>query len=610
MSIAASEMNDVFYNPVQVQNRDLSILMLQLYQERRQDTLQQQFDQYRLKRQELRLAKQQREQQEQEEQQQQQPKEGTMAAAEDDNTGTTKDMTIHPSSSTPATANTSASKNTTTLPDDDDDLKALEVPKVQLQVLDALAASGLRSLRYWKECQDLISHITINDIDPSATQRAHSNIELNELSDVLIPPETRGRPHGIRICTSDATDIMYHSRHKRQKRPKQLPSLKAYHPHPRDPPPDDIGILTPEQESQLNWDVIDLDPYGSAAGFIDSAVQAITHGGLLNVTCTDMRTMSGAITPETSFCRYGAMPIRDSPYFQDYAIRMVLYSIAAAAGRHGRSIKPILSVGMDFYVRVFVEVYDDKRSVRELPLKCGMVYQSTQCPSFFTLPMAVKGGANGETYQSPRIPSGVCPETGAPLKVGGPIWLGPLHDPEVLQKAIQRLEQPTSSGSQQSSSSSLDFIATRERLHGLLTSCLEELPDVPLYYVTDTIARCVHISAPPLVEVKSALINAGYRVSGYHKEPLAIKTDAPSSIVWDIVRAFVKRRPLVKPPAPGSTAEKIFSVEPSIEVDFRVPLALYQRKEAFFNVKRFPGNPERNWGPKQRAQKRNRTNDE
>jgi N2,N2-dimethylguanosine tRNA methyltransferase len=36
------------------------------------------------------------------------------------------------------------------------------------------------------------------------------------------------------------------------------------------------------------FDVIDLDPYGSAAPFMDAAVQSVKDGGLLCVTCTDM----------------------------------------------------------------------------------------------------------------------------------------------------------------------------------------------------------------------------------------------------------------------------------------------------------------------------------
>lgn len=33
----------------------------------------------------------------------------------------------------------------------------------------------------------------------------------------------------------------------------------------------------------------------------------------------------------------------------------------------------------------------------------------------------------------------------------------------------------------------------------------------------------------------------GYRVSQYHKEPLAIKTDAPNSLLWDIVKTYKLR---------------------------------------------------------------------
>lgn len=42
------------------------------------------------------------------------------------------------------------------------------------------------------------------------------------------------------------------------------------------------------------FDVIDIDPFGCAAGFLDASVQAINDGGLLCVTSTDMPVLSGA----------------------------------------------------------------------------------------------------------------------------------------------------------------------------------------------------------------------------------------------------------------------------------------------------------------------------
>ena len=44
------------------------------------------------------------------------------------------------------------------------------------------------------------------------------------------------------------------------------------------------------------------------------------------------------------------------------------------------------------------------------------------------------------------------------------------------------------------------------------------------------------------------------RVSGTHANPLGIKTDAPPSVVWDIIRCWVADHP-VKPPKEGSYGE-------------------------------------------------------
>ena len=45
-------------------------------------------------------------------------------------------------------------------------------------------------------------------------------------------------------------------------------------------------LMYQHREAGQQFDVIDLDPYGSAAPFIDPAVQAVADGGLLCVTCT------------------------------------------------------------------------------------------------------------------------------------------------------------------------------------------------------------------------------------------------------------------------------------------------------------------------------------
>ena len=594
MTFESNERNDVFYNPVQVQNRDLSVLMLALYGERRQQA---QYEQYRAWEQKQLLRKEAAE-----------PTDDSISTTVNNPpSAPTTDTVLAPGSSLrlalssaagvpPApsalltTAQRANLRRGEKLPLETvrSEIRGpTDLPKVQLQVLDALAASGLRSMRYWKECPRYISHITINDLDPNASARTLRALERNELSEHLVTSPVRSP--GIRVSTQDATHVLYNSRLQRKKGRPHVFSDPAKEP-----------TLSPEELNSLQWDVIDLDPYGSAAPFLDAAVQAVAHGGLLNVTCTDTRVLSGTHQAELCFNRYGAFPMVKSGYWSEMALRMVLYSIAMSAAKYGRSIKPILSVGMDFYLRIFVEVYDNKSESHELSLKVGYVYQSTQCPSFYTEPLAhLGGGENKNLYQPSRVQHSVCAETGGALKIGGPIWLGPLHDPTVLQTALDRLERPVAAAEPD-----MRFLATRERLFGLLTACLQELPDAPLFYHYANVIKCLHAPPFPLHSVKSALANAGYKVSGYHKEPMAIKTNAPPSVLWDVMRASILQRPLEKPSPPGSVAERILSVPPSFEVSFAPSRAVLETRLYNRTVTRFPNNPEPNWGPKPRAKKR------
>ncbi len=48
----------------------------------------------------------------------------------------------------------------------------------------------------------------------------------------------------------------------------------------------DARILMLQRPS--SYDAVDLDPYGSPVQLLDSAVQAVSEGGLLMVTATDM----------------------------------------------------------------------------------------------------------------------------------------------------------------------------------------------------------------------------------------------------------------------------------------------------------------------------------
>lgn len=57
----------------------------------------------------------------------------------------------------------------------------------------------------------------------------------------------------------------------------------------------DAQDLMYERKRDKDWyDVIDLDPYGTAVPFLDSAIQACANGGMICVTFTDLAVLAGA----------------------------------------------------------------------------------------------------------------------------------------------------------------------------------------------------------------------------------------------------------------------------------------------------------------------------
>jgi tRNA (guanine26-N2/guanine27-N2)-dimethyltransferase len=349
-------------------------------------------------------------------------------------------------------------------------------PKSGIHILDALAASGLRSIRYLKEIP-LVDKVTINDLSEEATKLAQENCMRNNID-----------MNRVNINTQDATMFMYGKR------------------NPLD-----------------HFDVIDLDPYGTAVPFLDSAVQSVADGGLLCVTCTDMTVLSGSY-PEVTFYKYHSMPVRGK-YLHEMALRILLHSIDSTANMYKRHIVPWLALSVDFYVRVFVRVYDSPAEVKNTCLKRAMVFQSLQCPTFYVQSM----GSHNKTksnYTAPilTVPT-VCADSGGRMKMGGPYWSDPIHDQTVVDELLQRVKSTINN------QDPLHPVPTAPRLSGILTIMSEELKDVPFYYSLPELASTLHCKVPTYQEFQAALNNANYRLSQFHHDANAVKTDAPNDFV-------------------------------------------------------------------------------
>lgn len=207
--------------------------------------------------------------------------------------------------------------------------------KPAFTILDALSATGLRALRYASEIPFTTS-VTANDMSHKATQSIALNIKHNKLEDK------------IQVNTSNAIAYMY-----------SLVEKKGY-------------------------DVIDLDPYGTAAPFIDSALQAINDDGLLCVTCTDSAIFASHGYLEKTYSQYGGLPFKGDACHEG-GVRLILHAIATSAGRYGMSIEPLLSLSIDYYIRVFVRVRKAPNEVKFLAGKTMIVYHcDTGCGAWTT----------------------------------------------------------------------------------------------------------------------------------------------------------------------------------------------------------------------------------
>lgn len=139
-------------------------------------------------------------------------------------------------------------------------------------------------------------------------------------------------------------------------------------------------VMYQNRDKEKRFDVIDLDPYGSPHLFLDAAVQAVSDGGLLCITCTDAAVLCGN-SPETCHSKYGSVSLR-SKYCHEMALRIILRSVESHANRYSRYTEPLLSVSVDFYFRVFVRVYSGQGKVKRSLSKLSTVYHCVGCGSF------------------------------------------------------------------------------------------------------------------------------------------------------------------------------------------------------------------------------------
>jgi tRNA (guanine26-N2/guanine27-N2)-dimethyltransferase len=539
MSKEETQRQQVFYNPIQQFNRDLSVLAIKTFG---QDIIQrktQQHEEHMKKAARKRSRKQEKTAAEE-------PANG--APVPEDGPSRKRKMDEH------AIGEDAAPSKKQRVAENGDDVGELgdggvrdataqtkqerEPWKPAFSILDALSATGLRALRYAQEIP-FATDVTSNDMSQNAVESIKLNVKHNKLEDK------------ITAKTGNAIAYMYSYCDKK------------------------------------GYDVIDLDPYGTAAPFLDSAIQAINSDGLLCVTCTDSAIFASHGYLEKTYSQYGGLPLKGEPCHEG-GLRLLLHAIASSAARYGMAIEPMLSLSIDYYIRVFVRIRKSPNDVKMLAGKTMLVYHcDSGCGSWSTQFLArnrVTANKNGDKFYKYSFAAGPsadehCQHCGFKTHLSGPMYGGPLHNVGFVERLLAQLTEadretyPTMDrmeGMLRTAMEEITFGAKQEKTNGPKdTKILDplipkadpaEIDHHPFFFIPSSVAKVLHCSAPPLAALRGALRHAGFRVAMSHCKPGSLKTDASWTDVWHIMLEWVRQRaPLKNAPKKASAGLVIMS---------------------------------------------------
>ncbi|GBE82152.1 tRNA (guanine(26)-N(2))-dimethyltransferase [Sparassis crispa] len=445
-----------------------------------------------------------------------------------------------------------------------DSYKQKEYRPYKSVILEALSATGLRSIRYAKEIP-LVKYVIANDLSPTAVAAMRRNIEINGL----------GGEEGSGQGSSGSAEA------GSSQGPAKSPKVRVNEG-------DACVLMYNHHAEKERVDVVDLDPYGTAAPFIDAAVQCVTDGGLLCVTCTDLAVLATLNYPEKCFSNYGGTSVR-AEYCHEAALRLVLNTISTSAARYGRYIQPLLSLSIDFYVRIFVRINSSPTEVKKA---------FSGCQAFYNQPLGriveqvheASGNINLQ-YKAHTGPTAAdkCPECNSILHIAGPMWSGSLHDTAFVGRVLQHVE------------ASEGKYGTATRMKGMLSVAKEEL-DIPFYFTPPKIAGFFHCVCPSLDDVASALLNAGHQISRSHAAAGSLKTTATRAELYDMYRSWIKTHPVkMEKISQTSPTHHLLSRELKTEANFKKHPQWMTSKASHVKLVRYQENPLPNWGPGKKA---------
>ena len=319
-----------------------------------------------------------------------------------------------------------------------------------LRVLDALAGCGVRSLRYLQEAR--ADYVWLNEGDRDNSFVIRENLKSIE---------------------SDRHKITHQNAHR---------------------------VFFGCYNRRDYYDLVDVDCFGSAVPYLNTMLYATTIGGLMYLTSTDGRTLTGH-PPQKSIQAYGAIS-RSHPAKHEQALRLLIGAAQQQAAAQGLGIKPVVSLFTGKTYRLMMRLTSKPQITEE---NYGFLGYCHNCGNYQTIGWCQLNKVNCRC-DNPKV------------TVSGAMWLGDLHDLKLLKNYIDLAK-------------AWQWSKTAD----LLTIMSGEIDLPPYFYTLREIGRFSKHDLPKRSLLIKALQERGYKAAATHIDSQAIKTNASMDSIIDLI---------------------------------------------------------------------------
>ncbi|MDD2777864.1 MAG: tRNA (guanine(10)-N(2))-dimethyltransferase [Methanocellales archaeon] len=248
--------------------------------------------------------------------------------------------------------------------------------------------------------------------------------------------------------------------------------------------------------SESRFDIVDIDPFGSPAPFLDSACRSADK--MLCITATDTAPLCGA-HKSSGIRKYGASPLK-TEYHAEMGIRILLGAIARNLAKYDKSMNSLLAHATDHYYRAYVSLKKGASNANNMIKQMGFIYHCLSCGQ--------RGWNSGLAIHMVRD----CPNCRSSTSLAGPLWLGSLHDKKFCKLVLDELKTRD--------------LGAKEQALKIVRLCGDEL-EIPTCYDQHKFCKALRITPPTIDETILKLQEAGFKASRTHFFGTSFKTDAP-----------------------------------------------------------------------------------